>query len=276
MAVSLKHQSDVETIMGKRRQHGADYWSTEDGRLGKGSPFATVDCVLMLTELGMAPTHPVLKATAELLWQGWRDDGRFKIAPKGTIYPCHTGNVARVLCRLGAADDSRMHKTFEHLLSTLNDDGGWRCNKRKKGKTIEGDLSNPGVTLWILDAFRYSKYLNVDSRLGAAVETLLNHWTVRRPLGPCSFGIGSRFLQIEYPFLRYNLFYDLYVLSFYQIAYEDPRFLEALEEFKGKLSNGKVVVESPHRRLAKLEFCKKGQVSTLATQRWLEMQARLA
>jgi hypothetical protein len=50
-------------------------------------------------------------------------------------------------------------------------------------------------------------------------ETLgLQHWVVKRPLGPCHFGIGTLFMQVEYPFLRYNLFSYVYVLSFYERA----------------------------------------------------------
>ncbi|MEE8587379.1 MAG: hypothetical protein V3T83_21270 [Acidobacteriota bacterium] len=103
MAVAKGYRGDVEAILAKRHQHGADLWTTPDHRLGKGSPFATVDCVLMLTELGMGPSEPVLKGCAELLLSSWRDDGRFRIAPKGAIYPCHTANIARMLCRLGYA-----------------------------------------------------------------------------------------------------------------------------------------------------------------------------
>jgi hypothetical protein len=58
-------------------------------------------------------------------------------------------------------------------------------------------------------------------QLEPAVETLLHHWTVRVPTGPCQFGIGTLFLQVEYPFLRYNLFFYVYVLSFYAEARKD-------------------------------------------------------
>ena len=47
------------------------------------------------------------------------------------------------------------------------------------------------------------------------MNTLLEHWAVRRPLGPCRYGIGSRFMQVEFPMFRYNLFFYVYVLSFY-------------------------------------------------------------
>lgn len=275
MAVAQEHQGDVEAILAKRHQHGADLWTTSDRRLGKGSPFATVDCVLMLTELGMDPSEPLLKDCAELLFSAWREDGRFRMAPKGAIYPCHTANIARMLCRLGYADDPRLAKTFQHFFDIQHEDGGWRCNKSRMGLNPQGDLSNPGVTLWVLDAFRFAPSMNEDKRLDRAASTLLEHWEVRRPLGPCSFGIGTLFMQTEYPFLRYNLFYYLYVLSFYDKAKQDPRFLEALEALQSKLQEGQMVVENPHRYLAKLSFCRKGQPSPLATRRYEEILRNL-
>ena len=100
---------------------------------------------------------------------------------------------------------------------------------------------------------------------------------VRRPIGPCHFGIGTLFLQIEYPFLRYNLFNYLYVLSFYEYARRDKRFLEALRMLESKLdARGRVMVERPNRGLAHLSLCRKGEPSELATQRYKEIKNNLA
>ena len=271
MAVPKRYAEDVQAILEKRHQHGADFWATADGRWGKGSPFSTFDCALMLTELGMRRTDPMMKGIADTFFAAWQEDGRFRPAPKGTVYPCHTANAARVLCRLGYARDRRMKRTFEHLLDVLHQDGGWRCNTCKLGKSAETDASNPGVTLAALDAFRFTGHANQDRRLDKAAKTLLAHWKTRRPLGPCHFGIGTLFMQVEYPFLRYNLFYYVYVLSHYDAAKKDARFGQALRALEQKLIDGKVVVENPNRRLAKLAFCRKGEPSAAATKRYREI-----
>lgn len=94
-----------------------------------------------------------------------------------------------------------------------------------------------------------------------AVETLLDHWTIRKPIGPCHFGIGTQFMQVEYPFLRYNLFYYVYVLSFYTYARQDKRFLSALQILSSKRNEeGLLLVERPNRRLGKMSICKKGNL----------------
>lgn len=271
MAVPQRYESDMKAILARRYDNGSDLWATTDRRLGKGSPFSTLDCALMLAELGMAPSEPVLGETAQLILSSWREDGRFRLAPEGAIYPCHTATTARILCRLGYVTDHRLQRTFDHLLAIQHNDGGWRCNTYKYGRGPETAFSNPGPTLEALDTFRFSSFLNRDHRLDKAVEFLLDHWVTRKPLGPCHFGIGSLFMKVEFPFFRYNLFFYVYVLSFYDKARNDARFVEALRVLESKLVDGKVVVESPQRKLNGFSFCQKEEPSELATIRYQEI-----
>jgi len=267
--------SDIDVILSHRHDNGADYWATPDKRLLKGSPFSTFDCVMMLLELGMSPDDPVLKASAELIFSTWKPDGRFRIYPQGSIYPCQSAVAASTLCHMGYAQDSRMQKTFQHFLDTQYTDGGWRCNKFIFCHGPETELSNPMPTLNVLDVFRYSAYLNRDPALDRAVAFLLDHWTIRKPIGPCHYGIGTLFMQVEYPFRSYNLFYYVYILSFYDRARNDPRFREAFEALQSKTRDGQIVVERVVPKLAKLSFCRKGESSVLATQRYQEILANL-
>ncbi len=270
-----QYQSDVEAILSRRYDNGADHWATPDRRLSKGGAFSTLQSTLLLLELGMEPFDPLLKDTADLILSSWREDGRFRLSPQGAIYPCHTINAAHVLCCLGYAADRRLHKTFEHLLAIQHRDGGWRCNKFSFGRGPETECSNPGPTLTALSAFRFTTFPNREQALDRAVEFLLDHWTTRRPLGPCHYGIGTLFMQVEYPFVSYNLLAYVYVLSFYDRAKEDKRFLDALAVLESKLVAGKVVVERVNPKLAGLAFCKKGKPSDLGTARYQEILSNL-
>ena len=71
MTVRKAYQADLKAILAKRRDNGDDFWSTPDGKIGKGSPFATVDCALMLSEFGMKRSDPILKGTAERIFATW-------------------------------------------------------------------------------------------------------------------------------------------------------------------------------------------------------------
>ena len=266
---SGEYEKDVEAVLARRHDNGGDFWASQDGRLGKGGPFSTLESLLILSELRVAKSHEAVRGAAGLLLGACREDGRFRVAPKGTMYPCHSAIAAAVLCRFGYAKDPRVERMLAYLLDNRHEDGGWRCKKFSGGRGPETEFSNPGVTLFALDAFRFTEQ---KGALDGAVETLLDHWTVRKPTGPCHFGIGTLFMQVEYPFLRYNLFYYLYVLSFYEPARLDGRFREALQALQSKLDDrGQVVVERPNRKLAKFSMCRKGEPSLLATQRYREI-----
>ena len=266
MVVAPQYQADVEFILSTRRDNGADLWATPDDRLAKGGPFSTLAAPMLLMELGVDPDDPALVRTAELILSTWREDGRFRLAPSGAIYPCQTIHAARALARMGYASDERLQRTFEHLLGTLHDDGGWRCKKFSYGRGPETEFSNPGPTLVALDALRLAGL--VDAAPAGAVDLLLGHWVSREPLGPCHYGIGTLFGQVEYPFGNYNLFVYVYVLSFYELAIHDPRFREALGVLQSRLVDGQIVVERVHRRLAGLAFCRKGEPTELGTARY--------
>lgn len=168
-----------------------------------------------------------------------------------------------------------MKQTMEHLLATRYEDGGWWCKKFYFGKGPETEFSNPLPTLNALELFRRTNFVE-ESELDEAVEFLLNHWETKLPIGPCHYGIGTLFMQVEYPFRGYDLFYYLYVLSFYEKARNDPRFMEAFGALKEKTVEDKIIVERVVPKLRKLSFCKKDQVSDLATDRYQEIVANLA
>ena len=269
-------KADLDLVLQKRHDNGGDFWASADGRLAVGSPFSTLESLQILHELGVKRDHKVVRGALDLLLDSWREDGRYNLAPSGTLYPCHTANTARVLCRFGYVNDKRVQGSLSQLLEIQHTDGGWQCAKFAFGRGPETEFSNPGVTLFVLDAFRFTKDFNNNRVLDRAIESLLDHWTVRKPLGPCRFGIGTLFMQVEYPFLRYNIFSYVYVLSFYKKAKKDNRFLEAFEVLKSKLNDdGKLVIERPNRKLAGLSAFSKGQPSQPATKRFKEILTNL-
>lgn len=263
--------TDIDSILSTQRRNGGEYWSTADGAIAKGVPFSTLDAAMMLRELGYDDAGGELAGAAEMIFDNLRDDGRIRTYASGTIYPCHTANAARALCYLGYADDPRLEKTFRYFLDNQHDDGGWRCNASKFGHGPETEFSNPGPTLTALDAFRFTKYLNDSAQLDRAVEFLLRHWVTKAPLGPCHYGIGTLFMKLEFPMVRYNIFHYVYTLSFFERAKNDSRFLEALAALSAKLVDGKIVVESTNKKLTGFQFCTPNAPSALATARYREL-----
>lgn len=266
----MDNQKDIETILSHRHDLGWDYWTTEDRRLTNGGAFSCIASANYLLELGVSPQDEILQKVAELLWESWQDSGEFKLYPKGPTFPCQTIPAATLLVRLGFLEDARMQKSLQHLLDMRYKDGGWWCKKFYFGKGPETKHSNPLPTLNALNLFRYTDYFS-DPSLQRAIDFLLKHWETKAPIGPCHYGIGTHFMQVEYPLMDYNLFHYVYVLSFYDYARQDARFKDALQALKDRTIENQIVVEKVNRKLAKLEFCKKGQVSELATKRYQEI-----
>lgn len=274
--MNTAYRADIDQLLARQHDNGADAFMTPDGKLLKGGPFTALESAGYLLELGVPPEHPVLAAVAERIFAWIRPDGRIRTAQTGAIYPCQTALALLTLCRMGFADDERLAGTFAYFLDTQQPDGGWKCNKYSFGRGPETEYSTPYTTLLVLDAFRYRpQSAQAAEKLSHAVNFLLAHWEIRTPISPCHYGIGSRFLQVEYPFRGYNLFYYVYVLSFYASAREDARFLAALAELEKKTVDGQIVVERVAPRLASLAFCRKGQRSELGTRRYEEIMQNM-
>ena len=144
----------------------------------------------------MEPSNQILKEVAELFFSVWKDDGRFKLYPEGGIYPCHTAHAVNLLCNMGYTFDERIQKTLQHLVEIRHIDNGLRCNKFSFGKGPETESSNPFSTLIAMNAFRFNGYVYDESYVDGAVEFLLNHWTIRKPIGPYHYGMGTLFMQV--------------------------------------------------------------------------------
>lgn len=112
MSLENNYISDIEEILSHRYDNGGDYWATLDKRLLKGAPFTTIESPLYLLELGVSADDPVMRGTANLIFSTWKEDGRFKIFPTGSVYPCQTAEAARTLCYMGHANDSRIEILF--------------------------------------------------------------------------------------------------------------------------------------------------------------------
>ena len=214
MDVELIYQEKLDRLLAVRQSNGADYWSTPDNKLGIDKPISTLTAMLVMSELRIQTSHEALQGAAGLIRGAVREDGRVRIAPKGSMYPCHTAIAAAALCRNGFSQTVEAQRLIDQLVSNRHIDGGWRCKKFLYGRGPETEHSNPGVTLLALDALRCAEKNKNTDEFDDAVESLLEHWTVKAPTGPCHFGIGKQFMQVEYPFYRYNLFYYVYVLSF--------------------------------------------------------------
>ncbi|NJK97795.1 MAG: terpene cyclase/mutase family protein [Bacteroidales bacterium] len=230
----------IEKILQRQNDNGGHFWSRADGDIHAPLGFSTIDTLSVLGEIGFSMNdNPQIADAIDFLFAYQTPEGCFKYSLKSSKLPCLTARIIAALGRLGLRNDYRIEKSYKWMLDSQCNDGGWRCPTVKSGKSPMTDASNPGTTLYVLDAFRFRDNSAADlEKLNIGVDFLLQHWEIRQPIGPCGFGIGSVFMKVEYPFLRYNLFYYVYVLSFYDIVKNDKRFQEAFNTLKNKLKMG--------------------------------------
>jgi hypothetical protein len=266
-------QQEIRDILQTSEVNGGKHWSRKDGDIHAPHGYSTIDVLMTLGEIGHHYKDSQITSDAvNFIFEYLDDNGCFKYSPKSSKLPCITARILSALGRLGYETDDRIEKCYLYLFNSQQNDGGWRCSTVKLGKVPETDASNPGTTLYVLDAFRFrSNSKNERVKLENGLEFLLKHWDTRKPLGPCGFGIGSRFLQIEYPFLRYNIFYYVYVLSKYDKIRNDKRFKEAKKSLLDKTKDGKIFPETPHKFWNNYSFAKKNELSELATKRYFEI-----
>lgn len=268
---------DIQKIIDRQHCNGGEFWSRSDHNIYAPYGSSTIDTLFVLGELGLScKDFSTIEKAIDFIFAYQSRQGSFRYTPKGSPLPCTTARIISALGRLGVASDSRLEKSYNWLMKTQWYDGGWRCATVKLGKSSLTDASNPGTTLYVLDAFRFrNNNAREINKLNKGADFLLQHWEIRQPIGPCNFGIGSRFLRIEYPFLRYNIFYYVYVLSFYDEAIKDVRFLDAYKYLSDKVKNDKLIPENPHKAWQEFDFAKKGKISEIASKRWTEIKMNL-
>lgn len=268
-----KLNDEITSILSTSTINGGKYWARKDGDIHAPHGFSTIDVLNILGEIGLKYNNTkLIQNTINFTLSYLDDNGCFKYSPKSSKLPCITARILTAFGRLGYTNNLNIEKCYRYLLDTQKEDGGWRCATVKIGKSPETDASNPGTTLYVLDAFRFRSNSKVDKeKLDNGIQFLLKHWETRKPLGPCEFGIGSRFLSIEFPFIRYNLFYYVYVLSFYKNAQKDKRFIDAKNALIKKSKNNEIYPENPHKSWNKYSFAQKNKKSEIASKRFLEI-----
>lgn len=273
----MASREEVERIISTEARNGGRCWARSDGNVHAPAGCSTIDVLYVLGDLGVRhDEYDTIEKAIGLVFSYYDGRGQFRYAVKSPKLPCIAARFLAALGSLGYAEDERVAACYAHLLDAQEEDGGWRCATARRGKSASTDASNPGTTLYVLDAFRYRRNGPREmEKLGGGVRFLLGHWDTRLPLGPCRFGIGSTFMKTEYPFLRYNIFYYTYVVSKYGASRADPRYREAVDALMAKAGPDGLVIENPHGEWAGYSFSRKGRASEVGNKKYDEILGSL-
>ncbi len=223
--------------------------------------------LFFLSDAGLKCEDIGITDTISELLRRQTDDGLY-VMQSGTkpSYLCISTIVLSSLANMGFANDPHIIKFAEKVFQTQRLDGGWHCSARRSvGQALQASESCPMDNLNILMFLgKYERYRN-DERLNRAIDLLLEHWRRRNePWRPYGFGIGSDFLKLRYPAVKYGILRVLDVLSLYPHAANSPEFKEMFEIIMSKSVEGRFTAESVARSYSDFDFGQTKQPS-----RWI-------
>jgi hypothetical protein len=108
---------------------------------------------------------------------------------------------------------------------------------------------------------QYESYRHSPALRGA-LDLLLSHWRERPNLH--GFGVGRRFMSLQYPAVKYGILRVLDVLSLFPHAITSPDFASMLDYVHNKAVDGRYSPDSFDSTYAGFDFAQYGQPS-----RWL-------
>lgn len=234
------HYRDAETI----EKYGAA-WAAY-GYLPKYR--ATTWQLILFAELGAAGSDARVHKTCEyVLDHCWEPSGLFTMVGTQHLAPCFQGNMLCALTRLGYADDPRIARAFDLLLTyTRFDDGGFDTPKtwpyRGKKDRCSGAHSCYAGCLKALKAVAALPREKWDDRVrdfaARGAEFFLIHHVLRASHSPDKL-LHKDIDAIAFPNLVYGDFLEI-LTTLLLLGVQDPRMEDAINLLQAKqLPNGR-------------------------------------
>jgi hypothetical protein len=221
--------------------------------------------LFFLADIGLTATDLSLDREVAEIFSLQAPDGTFTIPPNVRHnYFCMSAILISSIARMGYRDDPRLHRYIQAILNSQGYGGGWDCFD---GDTdLLGTESCPMDNLNILMLLgQYEKYRN-NPRFNGAIDLLLEHWEKRAMnYHLYGFGIGQRFMSLQYPAVKYGILRVLDVLSLFPHAVEKQGFQSMLDFVLQKASGGRYYAEfTDGSSYAEFDFSRQEEPS-----RWL-------
>ncbi len=230
----------------------------------KGSVFWYL---FFLADIGLTAEDIGMKKEIEGILNLQSSDGTFVVSKEmKPNYFCISAILLSSLVKMGYTDDKLLDKHLQIILDSQRLDGGWHCAKsRSVGKRLEQTESCPMDNLNLLMLLGQFERFRPDPRFNGAIDLLLSHWKKRiekwRPYG---FGVGSDYMKLKYPAIKYGILRVLDVLSLFPYAIGSQSFHSMLDFVFQKEVDGKYQAESIAKMFSEFDFGQKK-----APSRWI-------
>lgn len=202
----------------------------------------------VLADLGVSSKNPrAARAVEHLLELHNVETGGISMRPKGNPrfepHICLTGNVIRALAKMGYAEDERLLKALDWLLTKQLPDGGWNCAPPGKHGSFMATIE----PLWALsEMMSHDAHEGWETASKKGSEFLLKHQIYKSDKDDSVVLLD--FLRTHYPLhYSYDFLHGLRVLTELGIKH-DPRLSDAVRLLTEKrLPDGKWPLDGVYR-----------------------------
>jgi len=186
---------------------------------------------------------------------------------------CDAPLVVYALIKFGLSDDPKVQAALDYLTSLVRDNG-WPCVVLPEFGKWRGpgrkDDPCPYANLVMLKALSQLEETRQGEAAAGGVKTLLDLWSQSRERHPYIFYMGTDFRKLKGPFIWYDILHVADVLSHFESAGRDPRFVEMVEIIKNKAdADGRFTPQAIYKAWAGWDFGQKKAPSA-----WLTLLAR--
>lgn len=250
--------NDIETIVERLGDKQVGLPAIKNGKVHYTDTGKAYWDLFLLADVGLTIDEIDLRKEAEEILHRQGADGSFTLPPNvRDNYFCMSAILISSLARMGYRDNTRVKKYVKLIMNSHNTPG-WDCYNDIMGLMEACPMDNLNILMLL---GQYEQY-RVNPRLNGAIDLLLEHWETRDHL--YGFGVGRRFMSLQYPAVKYGILRVLDVLSLFPYAVDSRSFHSMIDYVRQKAIDGRYFAESTDGAYAGLDFAQKEQPS-----RWI-------
>jgi len=197
--------------------------------------------LFFLADIGLSIDDIGLEKEAEEMFRYQSPDGSFTIPPNvRDNYFCMSAILLSSLTKMGYREDPRILKYNRLMMNSRTGSDGWHCYGNEPGaSSIDAcPMDNLNVLMLLGQYERYRQ----SPALKGPIDLLLGHWRERANLH--GFGVGRRFMSLQYPAVKYGILRVLDTLSLFPYAVASPGFQSMLEYVHNKAVDGRYFADA--------------------------------
>lgn len=182
---------------------------------------------------------------------------------------CDAPLITYIMAKIKGANDKDVENSTQYLMNLASKDGFGCCVSKNLGKFRgpgKKDDICPYATLLMLKLLiLYPEYYEREITK-TAIKSILNLWENSKEKHPYMFYMGNDFRKIKFPFIWYDILHVAEVLSHYEYARKDNRFINIVDTIMtNKDKNGLFTAQSIWNSWKEFDFGQKKQPSSYIT-----------